>query len=248
MKSWKSIKWIAILIIIIVVIIGMVKTCKEASRNLKNMETAIREDPGTASKILPLEYLSLATKKYRDSMFVDIVHYSKAKGRNPVALVEFDKKYQLYIYKIDLVKDTSLQKIFFTKAQPSEQEVGITYTFFENNLYDFMTESGTVPKVSAIYFYYDADSINTVIKNDSVISYNVSANDLSVRYAKEQTEDIFMVSKNSGFFGLKPISIDILFFKRNGAVYLLTMCADDPNEEIAPDLLYKVIMGGNVSK
>ena len=218
-----------------------VRTCKQALRNFKNADSSLKEDMNLSHKISS-EYLSLINEKYQEGVVVNLVNNSLAKGRNPVALINLGK-YTIFIYKIDLVRDTSLQKILFTKTKSSSDDIALNYVYTDNGLYKFADKSGPVSKASNIWFYYDADSLNTCIMNDSIVSYNLRTSNSAISYADDNMWDI-LIEGNKNWLGFhRAVTLDVMFLKRNDAVYLLTMCADNPKEEIAPDLLYKAVMG-----
>jgi len=81
------------------------------------------------------------------------------------------------------------------------------------------------------------------LKNDSVISYHLMCDNFSIRYGEKEPIDIFVARKEEALGYKRRIPMDLLFLKRDSAVYMLIMIPDDPNSAIAPDLLYNVIMG-----
>ena len=95
---------------------------------------------------------------------------------------------------------------------------------------------------SQIFLTLGGDSILSVAKNDSIIGYHLLCHDFSIRYAGEEPNDILFQPK--GDFedseGI-PISLDILFMKRNNAVYLLVMAPVNRKVSIDPQLLYKMV-------
>lgn len=146
MKLIKIKKVIAGAIILVIIILGIRKCTKHFDKGLIN---SLSEDlPNTQS--LTEEYLTLIKTKYRSKSLVNVVRRSKI--RNSVAGIEFDKNYQLFIYKIDLIKDTSLKKVLvITPKIEAKEELRVTYKLTDAGFYEFMNKSGPVPNVSNIY-------------------------------------------------------------------------------------------------
>jgi hypothetical protein len=191
---------------------------------------------------LRAEDSNLILNRYRGKLKVDEVYHSSVRG--PVSFISFDKGYKLIIYKIDLAIDSSLKTIFNTEIKSMDRSMGYSYSIMENNIFfRFEHKAGPTRPVSKIYLTLTGDSLQSVVKNDSVISYHLLCDNFSIRYAENDPIDIFVVGKEKMLATTTVIPMDLLFLKRDGAIYLLIMTPNNPKSTIAPDLLYNVVMG-----
>ena len=203
------------------------------------MINSLSEDlPNTQS--LTEEYLTLIKTKYRSKSLVNVVRRSKI--RNSVAVIEFDKNYQLFIYKIDLIKDTSLKKVLvITPKIEAKEELRVTYKLTDAGFYEFMNKSGPVPNVSNIYIGFNTDSITKGITNDSLITYGLVTNNLSIHYKENDIADIIVKGKEQNLGNSVTMPIEVLFLKRKSSVFFLTLTAKNVSDTIPPNLLYNIV-------
>jgi hypothetical protein len=66
---------------------------------------------------------------------------------------------------------------------------------------------------------------------------------LSIRYAKNDPIDIFVLGQEKLLGAATIVPMDLLFLKRDDALYLLIMTPNGPRLTIPPDLLYNVVKG-----
>jgi hypothetical protein len=203
---------------------------------------------GALTEVLPSTYSltsedsNLIGEKYRDKLEVNEVYQSKI--RNPVSLISFDKRYNLLIHKIHLSGNDSLNNFFHTEIKSVDRTTGVTYIVIDNNLFfQFQYKSEPIKAAQDIYLTLSGDSLQTVAKNDSIISYHLLCHNLSVRYAMKEPIDIFVIGKEKGLGTTITIPIDILFLKQNENLYLLLMTPIDSKSSIEPDLLYNIVTG-----
>ena len=203
------------------------------------MINSLSEDlPNTQS--LTEEYLTLIKTKYRSKSLVNVVRRSKI--RNSVAAIEFDKNYQLFIYKIDLIKDTSLKKVLvITPKIEAKEELRVTYKLTDAGFYEFMNKSGPVSNVSNIYIGFNTDSITKGITNDSLITYGLVTNNLSIHYKENDIADIIVKGKEQNLGNSVTMPIEVLFLKRKSSVFFLTLTVKNVSDTIPPNLLYNIV-------
>lgn len=236
MKLIKIKKVIAGAIILVIIILGITKCTKHFDKGLIN---SLSEDlPNTQS--LTKEYLTLIKTKYRSKSLINVVRRSKI--RNSVAVIEFDKNYQLFIYKIDLIKDTSLKKVLvITPKIEAKEELRVTYKLTDAGFYEFINKSGPVPNVSNIYIGFNTDSITKGITNDSLITYGLVTNNLSIHYKENDIADIIVKGKEQNLGNSVTMPIEVLFLKRKSSVFFLTLTAKNVSDTIPPNLLYNIV-------
>ena len=228
-------KIIAIIIIFFSAIIAIKKCTNHFDEGL--IKSLSEDLPNT--KFLNEEYLTIIKEKYRSKALVNIVRNSKV--RNPIAAIEFDKNYLLFIYKIDILKDTSLNSLLvISPNKEAKEQVRIKYKLTDAGLYDFINKSGPVPNVSNIYIGFNADSITKKTINDSLVTYGLVTNNLSIHYRENDTTDIIIKGKDEDFGKSVNMSIEILFLKRKSSVFFLTLTAKNLRDTIPPNLLYNI--------
>ena len=236
MKLIKIKKVIAGAIILVIIILGIRKCTKHFDKGLIN---SLSEDlPNTQS--LTEEYFTLIKTKYRSKSLVNVVRRSIS--RNSVAAIEFDENYQLFIYKIDLIKDTSLKKVLvITPKIEAKEELRVTYKLTDAGFYEFMNKSGPVPNVSNIYIGFNTDSITKGITNDSLITYGLVTNNLSIHYKENDIADIIVKGKEQNLGNSVTMPIEVLFLKRKSSVFFLTLTAKNVSDTIPSNLLYNIV-------
>lgn len=192
--------------------------------------------------VITAEDSNLIAKKYLKDLKADIIVRSKVRG--PVSLIYFDKEYHLIIYKLDLIKEASLEDLLHTVIESVDRTTGETYSVINYNDF-FKFQLNTVPSkpVSQIYLTLAGDSLQNVVKNDSMVCYHLLCENLSIRYAKNDPINIFLVGEEKTLGATTIVPMDLLFLKRDDSVFLLIMTPNSPKLTIAPDLLYNIVMG-----
>jgi len=182
----------------------------------------------------------LIAKKYFDKFKVEEVFNSKSRG--PVSYFLFDEKYRVAIYKILIKNNMMFNDSFHVKYEKVGETVGVEYRQLARHSFCLLYRGGANSPASQIFLTLGGDSILSVAKNDSIIGYHLLCHDFSIRYTGDEPNDILFQPKDDfeDTEGI-PISLDILFVKRNGAVYLLLMAPVDRKVSIDPQLLYKMV-------
>jgi len=189
---------------------------------------------------IPSDDSTIISKKYWNKIKVGKI--ANEKGRNPVSMLRFDKKYHLLIYRIDLTQNLELPDVLNNVNECVDRTTGIVYTVINlNDFCRFEYHASAATPASKIFLTLAGDSLQEV-KNDSAVSYHLICKNLSVRYSEEQPVDIYMVGTELLFGNTTRIPMDLLLLKRNAAVYLLIMMPDNPKATIAADILYNMVL------
>lgn len=188
------------------------------------------------------ENSSLISKKYISR--VRSHENINSKIRSPVSFLYVDNRYHLVIYKIDSVANMTLPALLQTKVEGVERTDGETYTIIDFNGFSrFEWRPVRSRVVSKIYFTLAGDSLNNVVANDSIISYNLLCKNFSIRYTGQGPIEVFMVGEDRPLGSIAISPSDILFLKRGSAVYLMVMTPAGTKSRIPPDLLYNIVVG-----
>jgi len=209
---------------------------------------AIKQNNDAINEYLPVSYSitsqdsDLISKKYRDKL--EIVEVSNSKVRSSISILKFNKNYHILTYKINLEKDASLDSLFIITKKSVDISTGNSYlTFAKDIIYKFRFIAGTPKPANEVYLTLAGDSLQQIIKNDSINSFYLLCDNLSIRYEMNSPIDLLINSNEKLFGRTEIIPLDVLFIKRNGYLYFLLMTPISNNAKISPDLLYKIVTG-----
>ena len=236
-KNRKKIRIIAICLFVSCILLFLIL---KVLNGFKKIQNSFSEDlPFTYS--IPLEDSNLIARKYWSKMKVNKIAHSKERG--PVSFLSFNKEYHLITYRIDLIKDVMLKDILHASIESVDRTTGTVYTVIDiNDFCRFQYKASPAKPVSKIFLTVAGDSLQNV-KNDSIESYHLLCDNFSIRYNENEPIDIFMVGQEIALGATTRIPMDLLFLKRNAAIYLLIMTPNDPKSVIASDLLFNIVMG-----
>lgn len=227
---------IAVGITAIIVLLGI-----RIFNGFKILNNVSADHPVQRHSILLVEN-NLVSKKYHDKLEAGEVYQSNNKSL--IALSTFDGKYYLISYKINLIKDTLLSNVLHMVLKSVEPTTMEPYTSINENL-SFKFNYREAPKISVrqVYLTLSGDSLKNIVNCDSIVSYYFLCNNFSIKYTENEPIDIFVVGRDKPFGVTTVIPMDLLFLKRDGAVYLMMMTPNNSHSTIQPDLLYNIVTG-----
>jgi hypothetical protein len=195
-----------------------------------------------SSYTISSEDSSLIARQYWPELHADEIYNSKV--RTPVSFLSFGNNYEIIIYRIDLEKDKTLDDLILFENKSVATTDRYTYTTIKhNNFFNLSYLTGPVKPVDKIFLTLSGDSIRTITKNDSLISYHLLCRNFSIRYAGDAPKDIFFVGVEGLLAITKVVPLNISFLKRGKAVYLLLMAPHSSKKSVPADLLDKIIRG-----
>jgi len=237
----KGTKLFVIIIGSLLAVISIVLIGKKITKAFTSLDQADKEHLPSRFTISTME-LDLISPRYRSLVAANKIY--QFTDRNPIALLYFDKIYNLIAYKIDLNVEKSMQEILNIEVKEEKEPPDITFNVIDDDLYfRFLKKTGASRPVSSIYLSLAGDSIRNTILNDSTICYHLICSNLSVRFGQYEPVDIFVEGKKRLLGIQNDIPMDLMFLKRQGAVYQLLMTPHDRKGLIAPDLLYHIVEG-----
>lgn len=192
-----------------------------------------------SSDSLNSEYLNLIAKENQIKIRVDQVYQSKI--RYPVAKLYFGENNILFINKISTVERFPLAERVLSETKNATLPKEIVYSTLENGSSQFTYELGGIDSISNIYLTSFGDSATTVISNDSIMAYHLICKNFSIKYNKNGPVDMLLEGQQE-LFGIKQIPADVLFLRRNNALYVLLMISKSGGS-IKPGLLYDIVHG-----
>jgi len=186
----------------------------------------------TSSKSSLSEYDTLFTKQGHDKL----VHFGTETSqiRQPISNYVYDKRFNVFVYKVILVKDTNLKNIITYKNEGlSLFKNGITSPLpsrnFKMNLKD---DQSTL--VSTVRLISAGDSIVSIIQNDHIFCYYFKFNKFAISY-NDEAYDINAAAANSN------IPASVVFVKKGKILYVILMTVAEGDEEFDPKLLYNIV-------
>lgn len=194
-----------------------------------------------SSDSLSSEYLNLISKE--NQMKIKIAQVYLSKIRNPLARLYFEDSDILFINKICSIKDIALAEKVQSEIKSATMSKEIVYNTLTNGSYRFSYETRGVDPVSNIHLTFYGDSLTTVISNDSILSYHLLCKNSSFSYNENSSVDMILEG-NQNFYGITPVPADILFMKRNNALYVLLLIPKS-GTIIKPGLLYDIVNSKN---
>jgi|GEM_PF-1752150 len=227
MKIRKLVNWFIVLIV-----------CFFVVKKIVQVIISFNEDDFYSESLIN-EYKNLFPKNEKDKLTV-VWNYN-SKVRNQISLFDYgsDKKYSITVYKIPMDFKFSLKQIKVEKSKEEKMSSGSIYNKInEGLLFEINYISGKPVEAKTIKFTYSGDTLRNIVENDSIKAYNLNFETFSIKYNNEKTVDIY--GETSKFWN-KSLAMNIIFLKRNDALYLLIMTINNNNDILPPDLLYNLI-------
>jgi len=188
----------------------------------------------------PPEDSSLFAKKYLNKIDVDeIAHMS---GRGPISLFTFEKKEEIIVYRIDLLKDTGLSNVLNLSRKSSSETVRMSYMPVKFDNFTFECHVAQLLPVHRIFISFSGELIGR-IENDTVLSVQSKSRNFSVKYTEEGPVDILIEGRLHLPFFQASVPMNLLLLRRGTAVFLFLMAPLDGRSSLDPGLLYNIVMG-----
>jgi len=184
-----------------------------------------------------------------DSMFLNdrslkkitVSEVRNSKVRPSISVLLYDSSYWLYRCKVALKTDLPLNKIFHEEHKGAETTTGQTYGIINDaDYYSFRYAAGPLNAVSQIYFTISADSLETIKSNDSLVAFHCLLYNLSLKYEEDHPVDIYVAGENSGIITRTIIPADILFVKKDSALYFSLMSPTNNKYPVSANLLLDI--------
>lgn len=212
---------------------------------IKNSDTVAKLKFGLENSLPPLHSISsedssLIKKSYWGKLSASQIFRSKI--RQSITFMNYDRSFNIVIFKILTQKNFSLINSFEVVKAPSDRTEREAYGQHDfNNYYTFYDHSVVVDPVEHIQLKILTDSLTTIVRNDTVVCYSAVCENLSVSYGEKKPVDIFMEGSELGMGKNIEVHLNILFLKRNDVIFMILMSPDKPDKTIHSNLLYNII-------
>jgi hypothetical protein len=162
----------------------------------------------------------------------------RSKMRGDVALLTFEGRYDVVMYKIVTDKIYPLKDILHEEGKSLDRSVGVSYRVMENSLFDFQYRKGEVQPVSQIYLTIGGDSIQKILSNDSIIAFNSICKDFSIKYGQGGPVDIFAIVKKKSLTN-NHFPVNIVFLRKDKNVCLFVLSPQNSDEPLSHNVLIR---------
>jgi hypothetical protein len=160
-----------------------------------------------------------------------------SKVMDPVSFLYVDDTYHLIIFRINMETDQPIKDILSSDTKNSQRSDDEAYSMVDFNGFSrFEWHPKPMMRTRNIFLSLYGDSLSNGILNDSIASYHLLCENLSIKYEKNGVVQVFMTC------GVITPS-DILFLKRGKIVYFMLMTTAKPDAFIPRGILYDLIMG-----
>jgi hypothetical protein len=200
--------------------------------------------PGEIIKTPSEAYLEIFPQAARQKITADYVMKPK-QGNMLCRYLSNDKKYMIEEYVINSSTDQPLTEIISVEDKDCLKP---HYMILDVIRGDLITTSfkSIFPIVSHLDVNLFGDSLKTLLRNDTTVSFYLRYRNFSIRCNGSDTSAMFSVAQpyydeNSPVTSSLPL--DIIFIKRKKAIYVLWMSVNNSNTHLEPDMLYDLIKG-----
>ncbi len=221
-------------IVITLVVIGLLGGFMYyISSTLKKMSIAGKKDAVVTLFNAPDDYGEL----FKKSNKLSFVKTFTSKTRNPISQFEYDEKFRINIYRINISNNLYLNKLINESHVNQHVTYNLTYYLLDRfNQFDIRYKSGRQEKVSGIYLNLFAGKTLTLLKNDSLAYYNSIIKNFSIKYQSNGPQDFFIGSSNESA-NFDEIPTEIMLQKKHGKLYLILMISEHEYTPLTPGTL-----------
>jgi hypothetical protein len=192
----------------------------------------IVDDQETSSKVALTEYGNLFGKDAQTKL--QILVTTKSRNRHPVSLYKYDKRFNVIVSKVSLLKYSDIGQMVNYENGTSYKSLNAAYEAIPSFNFDMSIKAGKSVSVSAIHFKVNGDSIRTIARNDSLVCFYYRFNTFSINYNDEPYDVIAKADRST-------IPSSVIFKRKGKFLYVIIMTIGEGNEEMRPDLLYSIV-------
>ena len=163
------------------------------------------------SRSVPSDYSGLFRCEIEKDIQFDVSYSTK--GRCPISMFEYKKYYWLFVYKIPFPNTNSLEDLIKLNRALGANESDYS---LKRNAWTIPTPNfklryfnDTIISKTNLCLTFDADVLDYVLKNDSLICYTMMLNKFAMKYTESGQQDIYIENKT----GHPKSRFNILFLK-----------------------------------
>jgi len=222
MKKFISNKWFSrIVVILIIIVVGAAK-----------LIYIIITDHETSSNVSLPEYSNLFTKEAQSKL--QILATVKSNQREPESDYVYDKKYDLFVYRLILSENLSVKKLINIQNGTSSLSYDEVYSELPSYNFVMNKKSGSTPKVKTVNLTYTGNPYKIIAQTDSLASYYFEFNEFSIKYNEGPNDIVAKADKSN-------IPAAILFIKKGKFLYVILMTVNNSKANLSANQLYEMV-------
>lgn len=187
---------------------------------------------------------SLILKKEK-LKYMKIETVVKSSLRNAIKFYRYKKLYNLYITKINLQKDISMDNIIYFNEEITSPNSFVVYTGLQSNsIYKIKFRAEKTKPVSKIIFSMagKVEKLKRVVYNKDFISYYLPLYTFSLQYEdKSNPIDIFVGTDTPRIITKQGVPFIVTFYKKEKSIYLLLITPIEKGTVLDENILSEFI-------
>lgn len=232
-------------LILIIGIIGLVVLLGKIFKSVTDKEIAeVTQDflPNTHT-LAPWDSGAISPASIAEIRSVEV--YNSVRNK-PISFLAFKTGQIVSAFSFKLTRNVSLRESVFTQLESETMSVGYDYRSFPDNpyLFIYLIMDSSRP-ASSLYFTISGDEINLVEKSDSILYYKLLLNNLSIRYGKDQRQEVFIEGREKYGLQERDIPAEVLFLKKDSMVYWMMATPDTAGVPFSGRFLYDILSKRN---
>lgn len=210
-------KFVIVVVIISIVLVIFFLINKDA--------TNLMHDVDISEKNLDKEDSLLIRKSMLDKVSVENV--LKTKTRNPIKYYKYKELYNLYLTRIDINNNSTMDKFVLFNEEITSPNSFIPYWNLQSNkFYNVKFRDEKVDMVSKIIFSMagKGKELKKVVYNENFVSYCLPLYTFSLQYeTKNNPIDVYIGARKSDILNKKGGPFIISFYKKEKHIYLILL-------------------------
>lgn len=168
------------------------------------------------------EYCSLFSATAKKGLKLEESYVSRSK--RPYQFFLLNNNYVVLVYRVNIKHDTPLKTLIQKEEKSLPQSTNVVYAGYEMDDIKFSYSAEYDSIIDKICLSYFGDMLSEYVYGDSLISYNMSAENITLRYKEEGVRDIVFTSIGSK---KTQINFNVCFLKKKMNVYFIIVYPRD---------------------
>lgn len=180
----------------------------------------------------PKDYIDLFNNSAREKIFLKISYV--VKGRNPITIFEYDTRWIVSIYKLNIPKNISLNELVKQDREDVDGEFRSHYTTIAVDNFQFSYTWDSIPNVKRAWISLYGKYLKTNFQNENIVSFTSSFKKFYIRYGEKKLLDIFFEKRDPSSL---DIPTEIITIKKDAGLYFVFVNSKENNGTLNPNLV-----------
>jgi len=229
MKSKKTRSAITILLFAIPVIL-FIRGCVIPGINFFSNTNLSAEEKATKEQGAHEQYLKLFDEEAQAGL--EVFDKYTIKPKHPFIIYSYARRYQILLYKVNLIHEASLNEFVLLKKQKANLSSNVTYSGLQLTHIDFYYSHDYDSLVKNIFVLFDDSLIQKHTITSNIICYDLQTTSLYFKYEPRGTNDFGFTTKGPQASPkvLPKLKMSVLFYKKGKDVFIAVMYPNDRGE------------------